>query len=170
MTLTEKFRGKKIRWIKESVFSREFKLLSDNENIGELRFPKFFSTTATIKLLDHEWEAYSPSMFKSRMELKDKRTGAILATLKVEKVFGGSEIFVGDKKFIFSNSLFNRKFFIKNDSDAIQLEFEMNSWFKTQAEVKVEPVFIQKEEFPVLLAFVWYLIIRISERHAAAAA
>ncbi|MCA0388227.1 MAG: hypothetical protein LCH52_07000 [Bacteroidetes bacterium] len=170
MTLTEKFRGKKIRWTKEKFFSREYKLYSDNEKVGELCFPKFFNTSADIKLLDHELEAFSPSMFKSRMELKDKKSGVILAAFLREKFLKPSEILVGEQKFTLSTTFFNRRYFIKNDSGAQVLEFEMKGWFNSEAEVKVEPVFIQKDEFPVLLVFAWYIIIRLNERHAAAAA
>ena len=170
MTLTEKFRGKKIRWTKEKFFSRQYKLFSDNEQVGELGFPKFFNTSADIKLFDHELEAFSPSLFKSRMELKEKKSGAILAAFLRERFLKPSEIMVGEKKFTLSTTFFNRRFFVKNDSGALVLEFDMKGWFNSDAEVKVEPVFIQKDEFPVLLVFVWYIILRLNERHAAAAA
>lgn len=51
MSLTETFRGKKIRWTQESVFSKDFKLYADNEQIGEIKFPKLLSTTAEITML-----------------------------------------------------------------------------------------------------------------------
>ncbi len=170
MTLTEKFRGKKIRWTKEGFFSRKYKLFSDNEQVGELGFPKYFNTSADIKLFGHELEALSPSMFKSRMELKEKNTGTLLAVFLKERFLKPSDILVGEKKFTLHTTFFNRRFFFKNDSGAVVLEFEMKGWFSSYAEVKVEPVFIQKDEFPILLVFGWYLIIRLNERHAAAAA
>ncbi|GAB1348836.1 hypothetical protein MASR1M107_10490 [Ignavibacteriales bacterium] len=97
MTLTEKFRGKKIRWTKEGFFSRKYKLFSDNEQVGELGFPKYFNTSADIKLFGHELEALSPSMFKSRMELKEKNTGTLLAVFLKERFLKPSDILVGEK-------------------------------------------------------------------------
>ncbi|GAB1441604.1 hypothetical protein MASR2M39_04380 [Ignavibacteriales bacterium] len=168
MTLTETFRGKKLGWKQDSFFSKDYKLYADNELVGTIIFPKLLSNKADITILGHELEADSPSVWKSRMEMREKKSGKVVAELKVEKMFGESEITIGAKSFRFATTFFQKRFIIKSGAGATLIEFAMTGWFKTECEIKPEPTFISVEEFPVLLVFVWYLIIRISNRHAAA--
>lgn len=168
MTLTETFRGKKLGWKQDSFFSKDYKLYADSDLIGRINFPKFLSTKGDISVLGHELEADSPSVWKSRMEMREKKSGKVVAELKVEKMFGESEITIGAKSFRFATTFFQKRFIIKSGAGATLIEFAMTGWFKTECEIKPEPTFISVEEFPVLLVFVWYLIIRISNRHAAA--
>lgn len=170
MTLTETFRGKKLGWKQDGFFSKDYKLYADNDLIGTINFPKFLCTKGDITILGHELEADSPSMWKSRMEMREKKSGKLVAELKVEKFMGESEITIGTKSFRFATTLFQKRFLIKSSSGATLIEFAMLGWFKTECEIKPEPTFIHEEEFPLLLVFVWYMIIRISQRHAAAGA
>lgn len=168
MTLTETFRGKKLGWKQDSFFSKDYKLYSDNELIGTINFPKLLSTKGDITILGHEFEADSPNMWKSRMEMREKGSGKLVAELKVEKFMGESEITIGTKKFRFATTFFQKRFLIKSEAGATLIEFKMGGLFKTECEIIPEPTFISVEEFPILLVFVWYLIIRISSRHAVA--
>lgn len=168
MTLTETFRGKKLGWKQDSFFSKDYKLYSDNELIGTINFPKLLSTKGDITILGHDLEADSPNMWKSRMEMREKKSGKLVAELKVEKIMGESEITIGTKKFRFATTFFQKRFLIKSEAGATLIEFKMGGLFKTECEIIPEPTFISVEEFPILLVFVWYLIIRISSRHAVA--
>ncbi|MBK7865580.1 MAG: hypothetical protein IPJ75_00470 [Ignavibacteriales bacterium] len=143
-------------------------MYADNDLIGTINFPKFLSTKGDITILGHELEADSPSMWKSRMELRDKKSGKLVAELKIEKLFGESEITVGTKTFQFATTFFQKRFFIKSDTGATLIEFKMLGSFRTECEILPEPTFLSVEEFPLLLVFVWYLIIRISNRRSAA--
>jgi hypothetical protein len=168
MTLTESFRGKKLGWKQDGFFSKDYKLYADNELIGTINFPKLLSTKGDITILRHEFEADSPNMWKSRMEMREKGSGKLVAELKVEKFMGESEITIGTKKFRFATTFFQKRFLIKSEAGATLIEFKMGGLFKTECEIIPEPTFISVEEFPILLVFVWYLIIRISSRHAVA--
>lgn len=168
MSLTDTFRGRTLRWTLDSIFSKEYKLFADSEQIGDLLFPKFLSTSADITLLDRKYEAFSPSAFKSRMDLKEKDTNKIVASLLREKLLGPTEIIVGEKIFNFESTFFQRSFFIKSQAGSTLIEFQMNGMFKLQCTVKADPSFLQQEEFPLLVIFIWYLIIRLSNRRAAA--
>lgn len=168
MTLTETFRGKKLGWKQDSFFSKDYKLFADNDLIGTINFPKILSTKGDITILGHELEADSPSMWKSRMELREKKSGKLIAELKVEKLFGESVITIGTKSFRFATTFFQKRFFIKSEAGATLIEFKMVGLFKTECEIIPEPTFISVEEFPILIVFVWYLIVRISNRRAAA--
>lgn len=169
MTLTELFRGKKITWKQEKFFRQEYTLYADNEKVAVMRYPKFFSTAVEVEMLGHVFDLYQPKLFRGLVEMKDRASGQVIVTMPKEKLLKDSEILVTGKTFLFHRTFMGQRFSILSDTGTVLFEIIKRSFFRTEADIKADPVFAGKEEFPVLVVFAWYQILRIQHRQAAAA-
>lgn len=167
MTLTELFRGRKITWKQEKFFKQEYTLYADNEVVAVMRYPKFFSNAVEVEMLGHVFDAYQPKLFKGLVEMKNRVSGQVVVTMPKEKLLKDSEIVIGAKTFFFHRTFMGKNFSILSDTGAVLFEIKHRSFFRTEADVKADPIFVTKDEFPLLVVFVWYLILRIQHRQAA---
>lgn len=167
MTLTELFRGKKITWKQEKFFKQEYTLYADNEVVAVMRYPKFFSNAVEVEMLGHVYDACQPKLFKGLVEMKDRASGQVVVAMPKEKLLKDSEIVIGGSTFLFHRAFMGQRFSVLSDTGAVLFEVIKRSFFRTEADVKADPIFVTKEEFPLLAVFVWYLILRIQHRQAA---
>lgn len=169
MTLTELFRGKKITWKQEKFFRQEYTLFADNERVASMRYPKFFSNAVEIEMLGHVYDAYQPKLFSGRVEMKDRASGTVVAVMPKEKLLKDSEMVINGQTFLFHRTFMGQRFSILSDTGAVLFEIIKRSFFRTEADIKADPIFAAKDEFPLLVVFAWYQVLRIQHRQAAAA-
>ncbi len=167
MTLTELFRGKKLTWKQEKFFTQEYTLFADNEKVAVMRYPKFFSTAVEVEMLGHVFDANQPKLFKGLVEMKDRATGQVVVSMPKEKLLKDSEVVVAGSTFLFHRTFMGQRFSVLSDTGAVLFEVIKRNFFRTEADIKADPIFAGKAEFPLLVVFVWYLILRIQHRQSA---
>ena len=64
--------GEDLRIFQNSIWKREFDLLSGDELIAKLSYPKFFSDLAELKISDEEFEFYRPKFFRRDVDIRKK--------------------------------------------------------------------------------------------------
>lgn len=64
--------GEELKIFQYSIWKREFDLLSGDELIAKLSYPKFFSDLAELKTGDEELEFYRPKFFKRDVDIRKK--------------------------------------------------------------------------------------------------
>ena len=64
--------GEELKIFQYSIWKREFDLLSGDELIAKLSYPKFFSDLAELKTGNEELEFYRPKFFKRDVDIRKK--------------------------------------------------------------------------------------------------
>jgi len=63
--------GQQLYIVQPSVFKRYFEILFDEEVVGTLIFPKWYSVMPEVNFLKGKWILYKPSLWKSTVEIKE---------------------------------------------------------------------------------------------------
>jgi hypothetical protein len=64
--------GEELTIFQKSIWKREFELRSGEELIAQMKYPKFFSDLAELKVGDEEVEFYRPKFFRRDVDIRKK--------------------------------------------------------------------------------------------------
>jgi len=162
-----------LRWQQTGWAEREFELISGENLIGHLYWPKWLSDHAVAECADGRWIIDRLGFFRDHGAVVEVNSEAEVAQFQFD--------WLGDSRLSLANGrcyeLYRTKILcetweLANEQGDVVMVFHGGmDWFKYLSDIKLEVGAIQLAELPLLIFLCWYLIyMRIQDAAAAAAA
>ncbi len=162
------FIGEELILIQPSFRKREYELRKGDEVLAKMYFPKLFSTTAIIELLEEKYEIIRPSIWKKEIAIKKFGYDLTFASASTNFFLTKGLIdlqngFIINLKF----GKFKKCCQVLDDSNELLILFRNKISFKEKKIVTVEKKSELIDKNPWIVMIVWYLILQ-SRRNGAA--
>ncbi len=163
-----KFIGEELTLIQPSFRKREYEFKRGDEVLAKMYFPKVFSSTAIIELLEEKYEIARPSIWKTEIAIKKFGYDLTFASASTNffRTKGKIDLQNG---FIINLKLgkFNKSCQVLDESNEMLILFRNKISFKDKNIVTVEKKSELIDKNPWIVMIVWYLILQ-SRRNGAA--
>jgi hypothetical protein len=160
----------KLEIVPKSFFKSEYELQANGECILSLKSTTFWGTLYEINGLGNCWELYKPSIWKSKLELREKGKEMPVSYYEQTGWKSRGTVYLprGEKLNLIFN-IWKSSYEFQDDSNKSVVLFKNKSFFSSTIEITL----IQKteliEKYPYALFLAFYVALQ-RQHHAAAAA
>jgi len=160
--------GKTLNFIQPSIWNRSFELRNDNQLVGTLEYPKYFSVKADANIFGEKWEFYEPKWWKQLIEIRESGKELPIASYKTPAFNrqGKLELPQGQSVFLYSN-FWGTSFELRDKYESRLILFKSKTGFKTKINVSIEKRSEVLDMHPWLLLFIIYIELGKSRRRSA---
>ena len=148
-----------LMWKQTRWGGRYFELLSGEDVIGVLHWPKWLSDRAVAEGGDGKWIIDRPGFFRDRVVVTDGKNGVEVASVEFGWLGDGEVTLVNSKgyKWYRTGLLSNNWTFVDENDEVIFEIKEWMHWFKHRADIVLRVGSITRPELPLLIYLGWYL-------------
>ncbi len=150
----------KILFIRQrSFWKREFEFISDNELIGELKYPKFLSDRVECTIGNERFTFSRPNIFSNEVEIR--KHGYELPIAKMNSNFfatKGSIDLPRGKKVTMKFGLLNNRVEIYCNENELLVSLHYKISFKEKCEINIEKRSAILDDYPWIILLAFYYI------------
>ena len=160
-----------LTWKQMSFGEREFELMSGNDLVGRLNWPKWLSDYAVAECGDGRWGLDRVGFFRDRGVAIEAGAEAEVASVTFSWV-GDSEITLANSRRynLFKTGILGNDWVLADEAeDEVFKIKEGMRWFKHDAHINLQVGAIMVPELPLLIMLSWYLAYMQLQDAAAAA-
>jgi hypothetical protein len=146
-------------WKQKNWGGRLFKLLSGDDEIGLLYWPKWLSDRAIAEGGDGKWAIDRPGIFGDRAVVTDLQSGEEVAHFS-SGWLGDGEITLDTGRVIkwYRTGILSNNWVLEDENGDVLFEIkEWMHWFKHRADIVLRVGTIMRPELPMLIFLSWYL-------------
>lgn len=161
MVQLSNFIGEELTLIQPSFRKREIELRKGDEVLAKMYFPKLFSTTAIIELLEEKYEIIRPSIWKKEIAIKKFGYDLTFASASTNFIRTKAKIDL-QNGFIINLKLgkFNKSCQVLDESNELLILFRYKISFKEKMIVMIEKKSELIDKNPWIVMMAWYLLLQ----------
>jgi hypothetical protein len=148
-----------LMWKQTRWGGRYFELLSGEDIIGVLYWPKWLSDRAVVKSGDGKWVIDRVGFFRDRVVVTEVDSGAEVASFEMGWLGDGDVTLANGKVYKwFRTGILSNNWVLEDENGDLVLEIkEWMHWFKHRAQIVLRVGSITRPELPLLIYMSWYL-------------
>lgn len=158
-----------LEWRQASAFSRTFDLYSGDSVLAHLEWLKMLGTLAAAATADANWTFKRTGFLTSVVTARVAGSETDVATYVPNWMGTKGQLQVGGQTLQLKGANFWATQWILLDGETPLLQFGSHGVFKAAAEVTVTDAARQRPDLPLLLCFVWYILVLHMEESSTAA-
>ena len=170
MNLLTNYIGQTLTFNQPKITKREFELISSDEVLAKMIFPKLFSNSVVIEGFDGKWEIKQPSIWRS--EFGVYKYGYQMPFAKYVASFwktkGTIELPKGARLNCKSGQL-KRPFEVYSSSSELLIVYANKFSLKGRTTVTIEKKFELIDKYPWIIMLGWYIVLQNRRGRARAA-
>ena len=148
-----------LEWRQASAFSRTFDLYSGDSILAHLEWLKVLGTLASARTAEAHWTFKRTGFLTSVVTARVAGTEADIASYEPRWSGTKGQLHVGGQTLHLKGANFWATQWILLDGETPLLQFGSHGVFKTAAEVTVTEAARERPDLPLLLCFVWYILL-----------
>lgn len=170
MNLLTNYIGQTLTFNQPKITKREFELISSDEVLAKMIFPKLLSNSAVVEGFDGKWEIKQPSIWRS--EFGVYKYGYQMPFAKyvsnIWKTKGTIELPKGARLNCKSRGL-KKPFEIYSSSGELLIVYANKFSLKGRTTLKIEKKFELIDKYPWIIMLGWYVVLQNRRGRARAA-
>ncbi len=159
-------------WKQKKWGGRYFELLSGDELVGVLYWPKWLSDRAIVESGDGKWVIDRVGFFRDRVVVTDVENGVEVASVEFDWLGDGEMTLPNGKVYNwYRTGILSNNWTLEEENDDLVFEIkEWMHWFKHRADIVLRVGSITRPELPFLIYLGWYLALMQMQDAAAVVA
>jgi hypothetical protein len=159
-------------WKQTKWGGRYFELLSSDERVGHLNWPKWLSDMAVAEGGDGKWIIDRVGFFRDRVVVTDVENGVEVASVEFDWLGDGEVTLANGKVYNwYRTGILSNHWTLADENDDLVFEIkEWMHWFKHRADIELRVGSITRPELPFLIYLGWYLALMQMQDAAAVVA
>ena len=157
-----------LEWRQASAFSRTFDLYSGDSVLAHLEWKKVLGTLAAATTAEANWTFKRTGFLSSVVTARVTSAETDVATYVPNWMGTKGQLQIGGQTLHLKGANFWATQWILLDGETPLLQFGSHGVFKAAAEVTVTDAARERPDLPLLLCFVWYILVLHMEDSAAA--
>jgi hypothetical protein len=170
MNLLTNYIGQTLTFNQPKITKREFELISSDEALAKMIFPKFFSNSAVIEVFDGKWEIKQPSIWRNEFGVYKYAYQNPFAKYvsNIWKTKGIIELPKGARLNCKSGQL-KRPFEVYSSNGELLMVYVNKFSLKGRTTVTIEKRLELLDKYPWIIMLGWYIVLqnRRGRAHAA---
>ena len=164
------FAGKELKWQKPTKGDRTWKLVADGETVATLRREKPMGSLFTADAGGRRWTFKRVGFFRVRVTIRPEGSETEEAEFHPRWHGGGDLVFADGHRFDWSAKSFWRQEWAFTEGEANELLRYRCGFGMSRGLVTIAAPGARRRELPLLVTLGWYLILKMAEDAAGAAA
>lgn len=148
-----------LEWRQVSALSRSFELRSGNSLLARLQWLKMMGTLAAAEISDSNWTFKRTGFLSSVVTARATGTEIDIAHYRPNWSGSKGELLSGGETLHLKSANFRSTQWVLLREETPLLQFGSHGVFTMGAEVTVTEAARQREDLPLLLCFVWYILL-----------
>ena len=159
-----------LHWKQPRLFESSFELVSGDEAVATLEFRSTFGSFATARTAEGSWTFKRVGFWRTRATVREEGAPNDLAVFEHSTWSGGGTLTIasGPSIRVTTNFWQSRIEFLLEDETAL-FRYRTEGIMRHGAELTIDPAGARMKELPWLLAFGWYLVMRMQHDAATTA-
>ncbi len=149
--------GRKVVWVKPSIWRREYHLFVDGEHMATMQFERWFNNVATVDGLGQRWMLNRKGWFRRQIVAEAEESGDVSLPFHYSWTGGGTLYMTDGNVLKFKNSFWGSKSYWQTSNEEALMTFVKRSWWRSAIDVEVHPMAAAYAELPVLIFLGFYL-------------
>ncbi|NIM96462.1 MAG: hypothetical protein GTO18_22405 [Anaerolineales bacterium] len=162
----------RLMWKQKGFALHDFELISANDLVGRMYWPKWLSDRAVAMYAENRWTLDRVGFFRDRIVVRDAKSGDKVADYEFDWLGDGTITLSDGQKFQwYRTKILCETWILVDEAGDTLLEFQVGMrWFKYVVEVNVDVRADRLPELPLLLFTCWYITFMRAQDVAAAVA
>ncbi len=148
-----------LEWRQDSAFSRTYDLLSGDSVLAHLEWVKMLGTLAAAQTSDCSWTFKRTGFLTSVVTARVAGTDTDIATYEPNWMGTKGRLRSGGQSLQLKGDNFWATQWVLLDGETPLLQFSSHGVFKAGAEVTVSDAARERQDLPLLICFVWYILL-----------
>lgn len=146
-------------WKQTNWGGRYFELLSGDDVVGVLYWPKWLSDHAVVESGDGKWVIDRVGFFRDRVVVTDVHSGSKVAKFEIGWLGDGEVVLANGRVYNwYRTGILSNNWTLADENDDLVFEVkEWMHWFKHRAQIVLRVGSITRPELPLLIYLGWYL-------------
>ena len=148
-----------LEWRQDSAFSRTFDLFSGDSVLAHLEWMKILGTLAAAETAGARWTFKRTGFLTSVITARVAGTETDIATYEPNFLGNKGRLRSGGQTLELKGANFWATQWVLLEGETLLLEFKSHGVFKTGAAVTVAEAARERPDLPLLICFVWYILL-----------
>jgi hypothetical protein len=164
--------GHELVWVQPNMLKHEFELQDGGERVATLDFRSSFGSFATACTAEGSWTFKRVGFWKPNLTIRTANTDTQIAVFHNNTWKAGGSLEMADgRRYRASSNLWMTTYDFKNEKEEVLVRFtRIRGVVHFSCKVEIEPAGAKLTELPWLVAFGWYLVVKMQDESSGAAA